>query len=927
MIARVGIRLLIGVISGAIILGIGQWLHPTGIDLLFSGQPLAAITVVNASDEQTPFNGTPAPIPGTIQAEDFDNGGQGLAYQDADVGNNGGAYRPAEDVDLESSTDTGGGFNLGWAGAGEWLEYTVNVQSAGTYTLESRVASNGNGGSFHVEFNGVDKTGAIVIPNTGGWQSWQSLTTTGVSLSAGQQVMRLAMDTVGATGAVGNFNYVKLTAAGTPVSVTCNASTNKTLGFGQAVANTYAGSGFNCFMPGSIQPDGSGLTLDTAGGQLTVATTNGDAYSMVNTQNNALALKFNNGTNYSVRARIKGPFITTSQYQAGGIFLGLDTDNYVKLVLGQVGGSARLEFAQETGATFASAGPDTGYNFTDIDSNTEGLDLWLVRKSDGTVEALYRTITNLTTTPVFGPIVSAGTTSGAPAWVLSSTQLYGGLLTTDLGPGDSINVNFDEFQLSTVPKPNIVVIMTDDLDAGGTMDVMNTVRMKLKNKGVTFINSYVEFSTCCPSRATFLTGQNARNHHVLSSDPVSLGGYIRLDGKDNTLPVWLKAAGYHTAHIGKYLNGYGTDVDPCPIPPGWDTWRGLRDPETYRYYGYKVVREGCTPGATLSPDQYQTDYLADEAVSFITSRASSSQPFFLSWAPLAPHQGDERTSNGTLLTTPAPRHKGMLPGALPLPGSYDEADVSDKPGFVRDQPQLSDADKADIQMLYQSRRESLLAVDEAIDRIIKALDATGKLSNTYIVFTSDNGFFQGEHRRPEQKLWVYENSIKVPLIIRGPGVPAGKTRRQYVLNTDVAATILQWAGAVPGRTQDGRSLRPVLTSATAPWRSAFLVEGLHDTYRMPAIRFKAIHTDQFVYVEHTTGETELYDLVRDPNQLESRHDDPAYEPIRTRLKARLASLKTCAGASCWVTETFTNTAPSTRRSRSGEVRADLRQPE
>jgi hypothetical protein len=268
---------------------------------------------------------------------------------------------------------------------------------------------------------------------------------------------------------------VKLTAAGTPVSVTCNASTNKTLGFGQAVANTYAGSGFNCFMPGSIQPDGSGLTLDTAGGQLTVATTNGDAYSTVNTQNNALALKFNNGTNYSVRARIKGPFITTSQYQAGGIFLGLDTDNYVKLVLGQVGGSARLEFAQETGATFASAGPDTGYNFTDIDSNTEGLDLWLVRKSDGTVEALYRTITNLTTTPVLGPIVSAGTTSGAPAWVLSSTQLYGGLLTTDTGPGNSINVNFDEFQLGTAVSAaisfNNKVIVKADATSGSAYGI------------------------------------------------------------------------------------------------------------------------------------------------------------------------------------------------------------------------------------------------------------------------------------------------------------------------------------------------------------------------------------------------------------------------------------------------------------------------
>ncbi|MGB7925676.1 MAG: kelch repeat-containing protein [Pyrinomonadaceae bacterium] len=424
---------------------------------------------------QTPFGGTPAPVPGTAQAENFDDGGEGVAYHDGGVGNNGGVHRPTENVDIEGTTDTGGGFNVGWIAATEWLEYTVNVQTAGTYTLESRVASNGVGGTFHVEFNGVDKTGAIAVPNTGGWQNWQTVTTNNVSLSAGQQVMRIAMDTNGATGAVGNLNYLKFTAAGSPGTVTCTTSANKTLGFGQSIANTYAGSGFNCFMPGSIAPDGSGLALDTTGGQLTVTTTNGDAFSTTNTQNNALALKFNNSGSYSVRARIRGPFVTSSQYQAGGVFLALDTDNYAKFALGQVGSSARLEFAIETGANFSTAVPDTGFNFTDIDSNTEALDLWLVRKSDGNLEALYRTITNLSTTPVLGPIVSAGTTTSPPAWTLSSTQLYGGLITTDSGPGGSININFDEFQFGAAVSAaigfNNKVLVKPDTTSGSAFGI------------------------------------------------------------------------------------------------------------------------------------------------------------------------------------------------------------------------------------------------------------------------------------------------------------------------------------------------------------------------------------------------------------------------------------------------------------------------
>lgn len=152
-------------------------------------------------------------IPGTVQAEDFDEGGEGVAYHDLDSGNNAGSYYRSTDVDIQPTQDSGGGYDIGWTRATEWLNYTVNVASAGTYTLEVRVASDGPGGTFHVEFGGVDKTGSMVVPNTGGWQSWQTISRT-VTLSAGQQAMRIVMDSEGATTqSIGNINYVRVTAS------------------------------------------------------------------------------------------------------------------------------------------------------------------------------------------------------------------------------------------------------------------------------------------------------------------------------------------------------------------------------------------------------------------------------------------------------------------------------------------------------------------------------------------------------------------------------------------------------------------------------------------------------------------------------------------------------------------------------------------
>jgi arylsulfatase A-like enzyme len=223
-------------------------------------------------------------------------------------------------------------------------------------------------------------------------------------------------------------------------------------------------------------------------------------------------------------------------------------------------------------------------------------------------------------------------------------------------------------------------------------------------------------------------------------------------------------------------------------------------------------------------------------------------------------------------------------------------DVSDKPGFIRRLPRLTVERVAAITENYRQELESLLAVDEGIVRVVGALREAGELNRTLIVFTSDNGFFHGEHRVPFGKVMVYEPSIRVPLILRGPGVPAGARRRQLVTNADLAPTILDAADTVAaGRVPDGRSLFPLLRDRGLAWGRELLVQGAPG---IQAVAYRALRNDRFVYAEHANGERELYDLRRDPDQLDSLDADPDYERIEARLAKRLAALQTCAGASC-----------------------------
>ena len=446
-------------------------------------------------------------------------------------------------------------------------------------------------------------------------------------------------------------------------------------------------------------------------------------------------------------------------------------------------------------------------------------------------------------------------------------------------------------------KPNIVVLMTDDQTLA-SMSVMPKTTRLLGDRGTTFTRSFVSYSLCCPSRATLFTGQYAHNHGVLSNG-LPTGGYSRLD-KSNWLPLWLQAAGYRTMHVGKFLNGYGVVSPPTEVPPGWNDWHATVDPSTYTYYGYAVNENGIlrTYGAAGEPDFYSTDFFARRADELIAAAAPSDQPFFLSVAFLAPHAGGPAEPDDPRgHPTPAvpPRYANAFSSvALPLTPAWNEADMSDKPVAMQQRRPISFARAAAIQEGYQQRLESLLAVDDAVESIVGALRSSGELDDTLIMFTSDNGFFHGEHRVPNGKLLVYEPSIRLPLLMRGPGVPEGAVRRQLVTNADLSPTILDAAGARPGRPQDGRSLFDLLDDPGAQWGRELLIEGGTNQ----GLTFTALRNYRWKYVEHTTGEVELYDLERDPDELVSLHADPALAPLRAELAARLAALRACAGTSC-----------------------------
>jgi N-acetylglucosamine-6-sulfatase len=465
-------------------------------------------------------------------------------------------------------------------------------------------------------------------------------------------------------------------------------------------------------------------------------------------------------------------------------------------------------------------------------------------------------------------------------------------------------------------RPNIVLIMDDDQSVN-LQQFLTKTNAAIAAKGVTFDNSFVNYSLCCPSRSTMLTGQYAHNHGVRGNQLPS-GGYSKLAPTlGNTLPVWLQRAGYYTAHIGKFLNGYGATSPDSEEPPGWNEWYGsLDNPDgftggTYTAYGYtlnengQIVHYGTTPDA-VDPATYQTDVYSQKAADFIRRRAPSNKPFYLSVAPRDPHS--EAASCNCAGNNPraAPRYEGHFAGLdAPRNPDFNEADVSDKPSNIKNLPLLNQAGINGVDARYRARAEAVLGVDDLVQNVVSTLKQQGELKNTVLMFTSDNGFFHGEHRVPQGKVRLYEPSIRVPLLIRGPGVPKGMHRRQPVGNVDLTETILDFAHAKAGRKEDGMPLMPIMRNKRYwPGRAldleTYFTPDTTEDPEDPPLNYQGVRTDRYLYANYGTGERELYDLRNDPFELQNAVNDPAYAQVKSSLQQLLAGLANCAGKGCRV---------------------------
>jgi arylsulfatase A-like enzyme len=500
-------------------------------------------------------------------------------------------------------------------------------------------------------------------------------------------------------------------------------------------------------------------------------------------------------------------------------------------------------------------------------------------------------------------------------------------------------------------RPNILVVMTDDQAAADVARMPNVKRL-LAARGTTFANAVDSFPLCCPARATFLTGQYAHNHRVEGNFwPF---GWYGMRNRANTLPSWLQKVGYRTALVGKWLNGYGAKDAHGEVPAGFDIWRGLLDVSAYDYHNFVMNQDGrlrswgdaefarklvefaeieVRPNAgglpgiigkltevfgpapytywgAEDPKDYSPDVTGRVTNRLVQAERKSKDPFFIWWSVAAPHREDVAV---TLMGRPGPDPRPPARYAdeverleLPRPPNFNEADLADKPSNMRDSaPLLTDEQIAQLEDDYQGRVGSLWSVDDGVERLVRTLRRTGQLRNTLIVFVSDNGWLHGQHRITGDKYLPYEESLRIPLIVRGPGVPAGRTVRGQVANIDLAPTLVDVANARAGRTMDGVSLLPILRDRRRQPKRAIQIEALDPLFRDPVPvnqwdrPYRGVRTDRYTYVVWSeTGEKELYDRREDPYQLTNVAGSSAYARVEARLARKLRRLNGCKGAAC-----------------------------
>jgi N-acetylglucosamine-6-sulfatase len=433
--------------------------------------------------------------------------------------------------------------------------------------------------------------------------------------------------------------------------------------------------------------------------------------------------------------------------------------------------------------------------------------------------------------------------------------------------------------------PSFVVMMMDDATIGEVAQAMPKAKALIADQGHVFDQFIVNESLCSPSRSTFLTGMYSHNHGVVCNEGPN-GGFqaFRSKGREQqTIAIQLKNAGYRTALIGKYLNGYGGSY----IPPGWTRWVGEQGGTCDQGYEFHVNDQGVTRTFLKSGNTYCDDYLTQQAVDFITN--SAGKPFFLFLAYSAPHPPN----------VPPRRYRDAFPGAqAPRTPDFNEADISDKPSFIQ-RPLMTDNDIAARDSIYRTELQAIRAVDDGVEKVVGALSSAGRLSNTYILFTSDNGEWAGNHRLGRGKTLGFETDIHLPLWVRGPTVVPGHDSR-LVNNADIPPTILSLAQLPLPAWLDGRSFHRLIQGRepSGGWRNVEPIERYPVRSDDPWPGFHGVRTSGFAFWHWASGDDELYDLAADAYELQNRSGDPALAAVQSQLAALAATLATCAGQTC-----------------------------
>ena len=440
-------------------------------------------------------------------------------------------------------------------------------------------------------------------------------------------------------------------------------------------------------------------------------------------------------------------------------------------------------------------------------------------------------------------------------------------------------------------RPNIVFFLTDDQSLE-EMSVMPQTRRLIGDTGATFSHAVAQYPLCCPTRASLMTGQMAHNHGVLGNEP-PWGGYTFFDPK-HTVPSWLQGAGYRTAIVGKWFNGYPVAGKETHVDPGWDDWY-VPTIGAYNYRQFQVNENG----SIVRHRQYQTEWQADTMSTLAEKYSDEDVPFFIYGAFLAPHYGGpEEPDDPQRTQTPsvADKYRDTVDDTIPDKPNRPEADMSDKNRWWfqgrKAQPDYK------LNAIYQQRRESLKSVDDAVTQVVSKLRDLGELDNTLLVFASDNGYFIGEHGLVNQKIFGYEESIRVPLLMSGPGIPAGIRRDQLVSLVDLPRTFLELAGVKPGLTQDGLSLMPFVDDPSYRSGRHLLLE----SGGWPRPEEDRMYTgirgpNGEVLLRYWNGHTETYDVTTDPYQLDGR-TSRAERAWRGRLLRMLDDLEDCVGEDC-----------------------------